>query len=187
MMQTTSFFFCCRPFKDVVTESTFTVFPNNFDEAETSFAELAHVTCDPVGMAWSVDNSTIFLSDAHSRNVTKCSYGMEYIPGVQKEMDATNCSTLVHLSDTGMAPEARPRGLAIDQDNHLWLAVEQNEGQGAILEINTDTGAVVSTIGNLAKSWNIHIKGTPHQPSIVHVLNFVIIRGVVSFILVTGV
>ena len=116
-------------------------------------------------MAWSVDNSTIFLSDAHSRNVTKCSYGMEYIPGVQKEMDATNCSTLVHLSDTGMAPEARPRGLAIDQDNHLWLAVEQNEGQGAILEINTDTGAVVSTIGNLAKSWNIHIKGTPHQPN----------------------
>ena len=88
---------------------------------------------------------------------------MEYIPGVQKEMDATNCSTLVHLSDTGMASEARPRGLAIDQDNHLWLAVEQNEGQGAILEINTDTGAVVSTIGNLAKTW--HIQETLHQPN----------------------
>ena len=86
-----------RPFKKVVTESTFTVFPNNFDEGDTSLSELSHVACDPVGMAWSIDNTTVFLSDAHSRNVTKCSYSMEYIRGVQKEMDATNCSTLVHL------------------------------------------------------------------------------------------
>ena len=72
---------------------------------------------------------------------------MEYIRGVQKEMDATNCSTLVHLPETGMAGEARPKGLAMDSSGHLWLAVEQNGGRGAILEINPDTGSVVSTIG----------------------------------------
>lgn len=136
-----------RPFQKVVTESTFTVIPNNFDEAGTSFAELSHLACDPVGMAWSIDNATVFLSDGHSRNVTKCSYSMEYIRGVQKEMDATNCSTLVHLPDTEMAAEARPRGLAVDSSGHLWLAVEQNGERGAILEINPDTGSVVSTIG----------------------------------------
>ena len=136
-----------RPFKKVVTESTFTVFPNNFDEGDTSLSELSHVACDPVGMAWSIDNTTVFLSDAHSRNVTKCSYSMEYIRGVQKEMDATNCSTLVHLPETDMAGEARPKGLATDSSGHLWLAVEQNGGSGAILEINPDTGSIVSTIG----------------------------------------
>ena len=136
-----------RPFQKVVTESTFTVIPNNFDELGTSFAELSHVACDPVGMAWSIDNATVFLSDAHSRNVTKCSYSMEYIRGVQKEMDATNCSTLVHLPDTDMAAEARPKGLAMDSSGHLWLAVEKNGERGAILEINPDTGSIVSTIG----------------------------------------
>ena len=72
---------------------------------------------------------------------------MEYIRGVSNEMDATNCSTLVHLPDTDMAGEARPKGLAMDSSGHLWMAVEQNGGKGAILEINPDTGTVVSTIG----------------------------------------
>lgn len=135
-----------RPFQKVVTESTFTVIPNNFDELDTSFAELSRVSCDPVGMAWSIDNATVFLSDAHSRNVTKCSYSMEYIRGVQNEMDATNCSTLVHLPETDMADEARPKGLAMDSSGHLWLAVEHNGERSAILEINPDTGSVVSTI-----------------------------------------
>ena len=121
--------------------------PNNFDELDTSFAELSRLTSDPVGMAWSPDNATVFLSDGHSRNVTKCSYSMEYIRGVQNEMDATNCSTLVHLPDTDMAGEARPKGLAMDSSGQLWMAVEQNGGKGAILEINPDTGSVVSTIG----------------------------------------
>lgn len=144
-----------RPFQKVVTESTFTVIPNNFEELGTSFSQLSRVACDPVGMAWSIDNATVFLSDAHSRNVTKCSYSMEYIRGVQKEMDATNCSTLVHLPETGMAGEARPKGLAMDSSGHLWLAVEQNGGRGAILEINPDTGSVVSTIGIRLQSMNM--------------------------------
>ena len=134
-----------RPFDTIITNSIFTIFPNNFDDVDTSLGQLAPLSCDPVGMAWSPDNSTLYLSDAHTRNISKCVYSMD-------DMDVSSCSTLLHLpSVEGLASEVKPAGLAVDSSNHLWVAVAGNDGAGAVLELDTETGDIVSNIGEISK------------------------------------
>ena len=91
-----------RPFESVITNSGYTIYPNNFDDVDSSMQDLSKISCDPVGMAWSPDNSTLYLADAHTGNVTACSY-------LWQEMDVTGCSTLLHLPGMeGMGEQARP-------------------------------------------------------------------------------
>ena len=136
-----------RPFQRIVTNSIFTVFPNNFDEVHETMEELSRIACDPVGMAWSTDNSTVYFSDAHTKNVSSCEYVMAWEGAGGKEaMDVRACTTLLHMPDL-LGPGATPRGLAVDSSNHLWVAVEAVAGKGAVLEVNPETKAIISTIG----------------------------------------
>merc|ERR1712154_718373 len=54
----------------------------------------------------------------------KCNYNL-YDP------DVSNCETIFSITD---------------ENNHIWLAVANNEDKGSILEINPDTKSIISSI-----------------------------------------
>ena len=126
-----------RPFEKVITNTIFSFLPNAF-EAEPTFNELSMISCDPTGMAWGTDNSTLFFSDGHTKNITKCEYD-------SRKADVSNCTTMINvlaeISDTAI-----PRGMATDENNHVWVAVSDEEF-GSIIEIDPLSSTIISTIG----------------------------------------
>ena len=90
-------------------------------------------------MAWSPDNKTIYVSDGHSKNITKCDYDT-------LEAEASNCATMLNVQEE-LFETAVPYGMAIDENNHLWVAVAENDGKGALIEIDSETNKIISTIG----------------------------------------
>ena len=88
-------------------------------------------------MAWGLDNSTLFFADRHTRNITKCVYD-------DKKADVSNCETILNISDE-VSETATPGGLAVDENNHIWVAVTDNAG--AVIEIDPETRSIISTIG----------------------------------------
>ena len=80
-----------RPFQKIVSHSLFTYFPNSFDP-ELTFEELSAISCDPRGMAWGIDNQTLYYSDAHTKVISKCDYNL-------REVDVTNCETLFDVTE----------------------------------------------------------------------------------------
>ena len=127
-----------RPFEKAISNSIFTVLPNRF-ETELTLFELSPLSCDPTGMAWGTDNSTLYFSDGHTKNITKC----EYDP---KKADVSNCTTMVNVAED-ISDTAVPKGMATDENNHLWVAIADEE-YGSIIEFDTQTSAIISTIGN---------------------------------------
>ena len=122
-----------RPFAEVMMRPIFTVFANNFDPFE-SFGELSAVAGQPRGLAFSPDNATLYLSDVHTGNITACSYSLV-------GPDVSDCGTVYSVT------AGRPGGLATDTAGHLWLTVAWEAGAGSLLEINPETGALISKIG----------------------------------------
>ena len=116
----------------------FSVFKNNFDPY-MSMKELSAISCKPHGMAWSVDNSSLFLSDGHTRAVTKCDYNLH-------NPDVSDCQTILTVTEE-MSSTAVPKGIATDENNHIWVVVANNDGKGAVLEIDPETSNIISTIG----------------------------------------
>jgi len=125
-----------RPFEKILTNSIFTFFPNSFDP-ESTFYELSLVSCDPSGMAWGIDNSTLYFADSHTKNITKCDYD-------SRKIDVSNCETLLNVGDE-ISATATPKGMATDENGHIWVTVADKE-QGAVVEIDPETGTVISTI-----------------------------------------
>ena len=123
-----------RPFERIITSSIFTYFPNTFDPV-TSLSELSKISCEPTGMAWSKDNSTLFFADGHSKNVSKCKYDIHNV-------DVSDCATLLDVAEE-ISEKAVPRGMAVDDNDHLWVALSN----GKLIELNTDHATVISTIG----------------------------------------
>lgn len=126
-----------RPFEAVITNSKFSVLKNNFDPY-MSMKELSAISCKPHGMAWSVDNSSLFISDGHTRAVTKCDYNL-------RNPDVSDCQTILTIIEE-MSSTAVPKGIATDENNHIWVAVANNDGKGAIMEIDPETSNIISTI-----------------------------------------
>ena len=131
-----------RPFERVVTNSLFSVLKNNFDPY-LSLKELGAISCKPNGMSWSTDNSSLFFSDGHSRNISHCSYSLV-------DPDVSSCETLLTVSEE-LASTAVPMGLATDENNHVWVAVANNDDKGAVLEIDPETSNIISNIGKILK------------------------------------
>ena len=52
-----------RPFQNKVTQPSFFVFPNTMD-GEESMRELRDIAHEPSGMAWNMDNDTLYYADA---------------------------------------------------------------------------------------------------------------------------
>ena len=126
-----------RPFEKVITNSIFSFFPNTFDPTRT-FHELSLISCEPTGMAWSTDNSTLYFADGHTKNITKCVYDT-------KEFDVSNCETMVNVVEE-ISATAIPQGMATDENSHVWVALSDKE-KGSIIEIDPETNTVISTIG----------------------------------------
>jgi len=126
-----------RKFEKAITHSKFTVLPNSF-EAFNTFDALASISCEPTGMSWSTDNATLYFSDGHTGNVTQCSYDMHLA-------DASNCSTIISVKDS-IHETAVPKGIATDENNHLWVGISNNDGKGALIEIDPITASIISTI-----------------------------------------
>ena len=127
-----------RKFEKVVTNSKFVTLPNSFEQYST-LDVLSKISCEPNGMAWSPDNSTLYFSDGHTRNITKCMYDMDVA-------DASNCSTILNVKED-IFETAVPQGIATDENNHIWVAVAENDGKGAIIEIDPESNKIISTIG----------------------------------------
>ena len=127
-----------RPFAEINSKSIFSVLKNAFDPY-MSLQDLSKFACKPNGMSWGTDNQTLFYADGHTRDITKCNYNL-YDP------DVSNCETIFSVTDE-VAESAIPKGLATDENNHIWLAVANNEDKGSILEINPDTKSIISSIG----------------------------------------
>jgi len=126
-----------RKFEKVVTNTNFVKLANTFEVWPTLEA-LSEISCEPTGMAWSPDNNTIYFSDGHTRNITKCTYDMH-------KSDASNCSTILNVKDD-IFETAVPYGMATDENNHIWVAVAENDGKGAVIEIDPESNEIISTI-----------------------------------------
>ena len=92
-------------------------------------------------MAWSPDNSTLYFTDGHTRNISKCAYDVD-------EGDAINCTTILNVKDD-MFETAVPHGIATDENNHIWVAVAENDGKGAVIEIDPETNKIISILQGL--------------------------------------
>jgi len=125
-----------RPFQKVVVNSIFSFFPNSFESIET-FNELSSISCDPTGMAWGLDNATLFFADGHTKNITKCIY--DY-----KKADVANCETILNVAEE-VSESATPGGMAVDENDHVWVALA-DEDKGAVIEIDPVTNTIISTI-----------------------------------------
>ena len=119
----------------MVTNSLFSVLKNNFDPY-LGLIELSAISCRPNGMAWSTDNSSLFFSDGHSRNISKCSYKLV-------DPDVSNCETILTVIEE-LSASAVPMGIATDENDHIWAAVAHNDGKGAVLEIDPETSTIIS-------------------------------------------
>ena len=60
--------------------------------------------------------------------------------------DASNCSTILNVKED-IFETAVPQGIATDENNHIWVAVAENDGKGAIIEIDPESNKIISTIG----------------------------------------
>ena len=128
-----------RPFKNSGSQNAqFFVFYNAFD-AEVGLRELSELSHLPYGMAWSVDNETLYYSDGFSKSLVKCSYNLD-------RATVSGCEDLLDLSKD--YENAIPKGMAVDTNNHIWLALAQNGDKGTIIEIDPETEAIISTIGD---------------------------------------
>ena len=112
----------------------FSVFPNSFETSST-FKDLSALTCDPSGMAWG--NETLYVGDKHTKNITQCDY--DYMA-----TDVTNCETLLDIGEV-LGEAATPGGMAVDENGHLWVAISGEKG--AVIEIDPESGEIISTIG----------------------------------------
>ena len=132
-----------RPFKNAGSQhSQFFVFYNTFD-AEIGYRDLSKVAHLPYGMAWSVDNQSLYYSDGFTKSVIKCSFDL--LKG-----DVSDCEELLDLSRTfevRVSAGATPRGIAVDMNNHIWVALAENEDKGAVIEIDPVSGSIISIIG----------------------------------------
>merc|ERR1719317_1793912 len=126
-----------RKFEKVVTNTRFTKLPNTFELFGT-LDSLSKISCEPNGMAWSTDNTTLYFSDGHTANITKCVYDMY-------KADASDCSTILNMKEV-LGETAVPQGLATDENGHVWVAVAKVDGKGAVLEIEPDSADIISTI-----------------------------------------
>ena len=100
-----------RPFEKVVTNSIFSFLPNMFESLIT-FKELSQISCDPTGLAWSNDNTTLFLADGHTKNISRCNYD-----GLRG--DATNCTTVIHHQNLPMTSGLKFQFLLMQQFRFL--------------------------------------------------------------------
>ena len=91
-------------------------------------------------MSWSLDNSTLYFADGHTKNISKCGYDSINI-------DVSNCETLLNVGEE-VSETAVPKGMATDENGHIWVAVADSE-KGAIIEIDPDTQDIISLIGKL--------------------------------------
>ena len=121
-----------------MTNTRFTKLPNTFELFGT-LDSLSKISCEPNGMAWSTDNTTLYFSDGHTANITKCVYDMY-------KADASDCSTILSIKEV-LGETAVPQGLATDENGHVWVAVAKVDGKGAVLEIEPDSADIISTIG----------------------------------------
>ena len=90
-------------------------------------------------MAWGVDNQTLYYSDAHTKVISKCDYNL-------REVDVTNCETLFDVAEK-IDESSIPGGMATDLNGHLWFVVSGDAGK--VLEINPETGDIVTEIGKV--------------------------------------
>jgi len=126
-----------RPFQTAGTQnSQFFIFYNSFD-AEEGFRELSEFSHLPYGMAWSLDNRTLYYSDGFSKSLVKCSYNL-------KRAEVSGCEELLDISQE--YEKAVPRGMATDMNDHIWLALADNEEKGAVIEVDPETRTIISTI-----------------------------------------
>ena len=91
-------------------------------------------------MSWSLDNSTLYFADGHTKNISKCGYD-------SLNIDVSNCETLLNVGEE-VSETAVPKGMATDENGHIWVAVADSE-KGAIIEIDPETGDTISLIGKL--------------------------------------
>ena len=73
------------------------------------------------------------------RAVYKCNYD-------QKKFNASDCSELFNVGQE-IHEDAEPMGLAVDTSDHVWLLIGNNEDKGALIELDPETGSIVSNIG----------------------------------------
>ena len=129
-----------RPFKNAGSQhSQFFVFYNGFD-AEESLRELSVLSHLPNGMAWSMDNRSLYYSDGFSKSIVKCSYDLTIA-------DVSNCEELFDINKEYEG--AVPKGIATDSSDHIWVAVAQNGEKGAVIEIDPETKTIISTVGKI--------------------------------------
>jgi len=126
-----------RPFQHPVTQSEFYVLPNNL-EPEWRFDELRQFSSKANGMAWSVEGDSLFYADGVNKAVYKCNYD-------QKKFNASDCSELFNVGQE-IHEDAEPMGLAVDTSDHVWLLIGNNEDKGALIELDPETGSIVSNI-----------------------------------------
>ena len=127
-----------RPFKNAGSQhSQFFVFYNTFD-AEIGYRDLSKVAHLPHGMAWSVDNQSLYYSDGFTNSVIKCSFDL--LKG-----DVSDCEELLDLSKEFEG--ATPRGIATDTSDHIWVALAGYGEKGAVIEIDPVSRSIISTIG----------------------------------------
>ena len=72
--------------------------------------------------------------------MVKCSYDLT-------RGDVSGCEDLLDVGQE--LAGATPRGIAVDTNEHIWVALAQNGEKGAIIEIDPDTKSIISTIGEL--------------------------------------
>ena len=89
-------------------------------------------------MAWGTDNTTLYLADGQTKNITKCVY--DYMKG-----DVTSCDTVFDV-EKEISATAVPQGMATDENNHVWVALSDKD-KGTVIEIDPESNTVVSTIG----------------------------------------
>ena len=127
-----------RKFEKSATNADFAILPNVLEPYKT-LSELSKISCEPNGMVWSVDNSSLFFSDGFTKNISQCVYDL-------RKGDVTNCSTIFNVKNE-LFENAVPKGMATDENSHLWVAIENVDGKGSVLEIDPETKSVISTIG----------------------------------------
>ena len=70
----------------------------------------------------------------------------------------SNCETLINVGEE-VSGTAVPKGMATDENGHIWVAVADRE-KGAIIEIDPETQDIISLIGQLLENKYASMKDT---------------------------
>ena len=60
----------------------------------------------------------------------------------------SDCEEMFNVADN-IDEDAVPKAMVTDTSDHLWLALENVDGKGSIIELDPETNNVITTLGDL--------------------------------------